>query len=108
METKPITVHGVRDAIKKQFVIENSEHGINRFETDKVINRLTQILDQTFHDAALPSDEEIKKVLQNKISQGITGVLYKDSAMKDIIDKLIIPELNTANYVINYIKSKSK
>ena len=100
MRTKPITVQGVKDAIKKQFAIENSEHGINRFETNKAINRLTQIIDQ-FHDAELPSEEGIIAKVES----------FAKAQSKTVPDRH--GDLKKGYYwgmsdAINYIKSKNK
>ena len=89
METKPITVQGVKEMLTKRIdIAKRDKRTVAKGVFDSV---LKEILDQ-FHDAELPSEEEIMNEFENIYFDGENPIKF----------------IKGAKYVIDYIKSKRK
>lgn len=96
METKPITVQGVKEMLKKELS--------NKLESCEIDNTkdLCEFIDicmSSFHDAELPSEHDFNTKMFNvsfDIDEHTTRHIYE------------IGFNDCAKYVIDYIKSKRK
>ena len=91
MENETITVKEIRDFILDAYGKSNNDKDM--------LTMLLENLDDNFHDAEFPSEEDIKK-FANTICRNIRD---NEEAIT-----IIKSAKAGANYVISYIKSKSK
>ena len=96
METKPITVQGVKEMLTKRIdIAKRDKRTVAKGVFDSV---LKEILDQ-FHDAELPSEEEINT------TRNILSFNIEDPDIRQVYE---IGFDECEKYFINYIKNKSK